>query len=253
MLFDIVAEKKQEVAARKRMRPLSQLKAEIKAGTFAFGKTIRTSDWALIAECKLASPAKGRLCEGYTVPELAAIYDQQGAAALSVHTDKHFLGVLEDIGKVKSISSLPVLRKDFIIDIYQIYEARAAGADAILLIAAILSSSQLDEYLAAAREMGMDCLVEVHTREEMETVQKTTAELIGINNRNLKTFTTDIQTTFDLLAHASREKVFISESGIRTGKDAERLKKAGIRGVLVGEALVTSNDIAAQTRELALR
>lgn len=251
MLFDIVAEKKEEVAERKRLYPLSRLETE--AGTFAFGKALRQPEWALIAECKLASPVKGRLCETRTVPELAGIYEQHGAAALSVHTDKHFLGALEDIGKVKEHSSLPVLRKDFIIDIYQIYEARAAGADAILLIAAILSRSQTDEFLAAARELGMDCLVEVHTREELETVRKTAAEIIGINNRNLKTFTTDIQTTFDLLAYADRKKLLISESGIRTGSDARRLKKAGIRGALVGESLVVSGDIAAKTRELALR
>lgn len=253
ILSDIVAEKKQEVAARKRSHPLSELRAEAREGTFAFGTALRTAGWALIAECKLASPVKGRLCAGYTVPELAAIYEEQGAAALSIHTDKHFSGVLEDIGRVKAASRLPVLRKDFIIDLYQIYEARAAGADAILLIAAILSRSQLEEYVAAARTLGMDCLAEVHSREELETVQATTAELIGINNRNLTIFKTDIQTTFALLEHAGREKLFISESGIRTGEDARRLQKAGVRGVLVGEALVTARDIAAKTRELALR
>ena len=252
VLNEIVAKKSYEVASTKKQLPLPALRREVQPGNFALSKALKENDWGLIAECKLASPAKGALCDDYTVPELAKTYSEHGALALSVHTDPHFKGVLTDIAAVRAVTDLPILRKDFIIDDYQIYEARAAGADAILLIAAILSDYQLMDYLYKAWGIGLDCLVEVHTKEELKRVLKTPAELIGINNRNLKTFTTDIVNTFELLPECQADRVVISESGIQNAQDASRLKDAGVRGILVGEGLVKAPDIGRKTRELTL-
>ena len=249
MLNQIVETIRQQVAVRKISHPLVSL--PVQPGTFAFRQALAATDWALIAECKLASPSKGRLCQTHTVPELARIFTAGGAAALSVHTSTPFLGKLEDIAAVRAVSPLPILRKDFIIDEYQIYEARAAGSDAILLITAILNDAELDRYLATAHSLGMDCLVEVHTLSELERVKQTVAETVGINNRDLTTFTTDIAQTFDLLPHCDPRWRIISESGIHDTADARRLQKAGVKGALVGESLVRAPDIAALTRALA--
>ena len=249
MLNQIVDTIRQQVAARKLSHPLASL--SVQPGTFAFSQALAATDWALIAECKLASPAKGRLCQTQPVPELANIFTENGAAALSVHTSAPFLGKLADIAAVRQVSPLPILRKDFIIDEYQIYEARAAGADAILLIAAILTDEQLNQYLAIARDLGLDALVEVHSRPELERVKQTDALLVGINNRDLTTFTTDLANTFNLLPHCDPRWRVISESGIRDAADAKRLQTAGVRGALVGESLVRANDIARLTYELA--
>jgi indole-3-glycerol phosphate synthase len=251
MLDKIISQTRQAVAAAKAATPLAAL-GEIAPGSFAFSTTIALKEWALIAECKLASPAKGTLCSNYTVPELAQFYARHGAAALSVHTNAVFRGRIDDIVQVKANVSLPVLCKEFIIDEYQLYAARAAGADAVLLIAAVLTDAALLRFLQVARELGMDCLVEVHTLAELNRVQQTDAKLIGINNRDLQTFTTNIAQTFSLLPHCDSGRLIISESGIRTGEDAQQLKAAGVNGILVGESLVIADDIAAKTRELAL-
>ena len=211
-------------------------------------KKFKKGDWNLIAECKLQSPAKGRLNNTHTVEDLARIYEESGASMLSVHTDPHFLGCNEDFVKVRQMVKLPLLRKDFIIDEYQIYEARMLGADAILLIARILTPEQLREYLYTAWSLGMDALVEVHDEEDMKAALSTPAEFIGINNRNLKTFKTDIQQTLDLLPYADQKLVLISESGVFTADDAKMLRDAGCDGILVGEGLVRSKDIGAMTR-----
>ena len=251
MLKTITDKKRQEVEDAKEQHPLKRLLKNITPGTFAFSKAIKKTEWTLIAECKLSSPAKGQLCTDYSVPELAQIFTKNGAVALSVHTDVHFCGKIEDIAAVRAVTQLPILRKDFIIDAYQIYESRVAGADAILLIANILSDEQLKEYLAIAHGLGMDCLVEVHTLEELQRVQQTSAPLIGINNRNLQTFTTDIQNNFDLLPYCDKYRILISESGVSTGIEANQLQQAGVQGVLVGEGLVKASDIGKKVRELA--
>jgi len=252
MLKKITDKKRQTVAATKEERPLTDLLKQITPGNFAFSKALQQSLWTLIAECKLVSPAKGQLCTDYTVPELAKIYTDNGATALSVHTDEHFSGRLADIPAVRAVTTLPILRKDFIIDAYQIYEARVAGADAVLLIAHILSDEQLQEYLDITHTLGMDALVEVHSLEELQRVQQTTATLVGINNRNLETFVTDVQNTFDLLPYCDGKRLLISESGVSNGAEANHLQMAGVRGILVGEGLVKTIDIAEKTRELAM-
>jgi len=252
ILDEIVQKKKEIVALDKQQLSLYDMKQEILPGTFAMSSKIRNQPWSLIAECKLQSPAKGRLCSSHSVVELAKIYAANQASVLSVHTDPHFLGENEDIKKVKAVVDLPVLRKDFIIDPYQIYQARYLGADAVLLIARILSPQQLKEYLYTAWALGLDALVEVHDEKDILAAQDTPAEFIGINNRNLKTFTTDIQNTLDLLKYCDTDRHLISESGIYGIEDVERLQAAGLQGALVGEGLVRAEDIAGKTRELTL-
>jgi len=252
MLKQITDNKRQIVLVAKQERPLATFIKDIVPGQFAFSKAIRQSPWTLVAECKLASPVKGHLCTDYSVSQLARIFTDNGATALSVHTDMHFCGKLEDIAAVRAVTQLPILRKDFIINEYQIYEARAAGADAVLLIANILSDVQLQEYLVITHELGMDALVEVHTLQELERVQHTPATLVGINNRNLETFVTDVQNTFDLLPYCDGHRLVISESGVSNRAEANRLQLAGVRGVLVGEGLVRAADVAEKTRELAM-
>lgn len=248
ILAEIVENKRKIVAEAKAKLPLEEIKARIKPDTFRMSKKFKKGDWNLIAECKLQSPAKGRLTTTHTVEELARIYEESGASMLSVHTDPHFRGCNEDFVKVRQLVKLPLLRKDFIIDEYQIYEARLLGADAILLIARILTAEQLRKYLYTAWSLGMDALVEVHDEEDMEAALSTPAEFIGINNRNLKTFQTDIRQTLDLLPYADRKRVLISESGVFTADDAKVLREAGCDGILVGEGLVRSHDIGAMTR-----
>lgn len=251
MLNQIVAAIRDQVANLKQTQPLDTL--EIQPASFALSRALEAADWTLIAECKLASPAKGQLCDSRSVPELARLFTDNGATALSVHTSAQFQGKLADIAAVRAVSPLPILRKDFIIDEYQIYEARAAGADAILLIAAILTDAELNQFLTTASRVGMDCLVEVHSLPELERVKYTNSKLVGINNRDLTTFTTDIANTFSLLPHCEPRWRLISESGIRSRSDARQLKQAGVHGILVGESLVKAADIAAHCRDLALR
>ncbi|WP_110955918.1 indole-3-glycerol phosphate synthase TrpC [Anaerosinus massiliensis] len=251
MLDAILAKKKIEVAEDKARIHLRDIKRELVPGEFAMSRRIRKQPWSLIAECKLQSPSKGRLCTKYTIEELAKIYEKSGATALSVHTDAHFLGQIGDIAKIKALVTIPVLRKDFIMDEYQIYQARKAGADAILLIARILSPAQLKEYLYTAWGLGMDCLVEVHSEADIKATLDTPAELIGINNRNLQNFTTNISHTLSLLQFCDKNRTIISESGIHGHADTEKLKQAGVKGVLVGEGLVKADDVAKMTQELA--
>lgn len=252
ILAEIVEKKKGIVARDKEQIPLYQLKQQLLPGEFRMSRSLKAKEWSLIAECKLQSPAKGRLCSRYDVVELAKMYQKNHASVLSVHTDPHFLGCDEDIRRVKAVVDLPVLRKDFIIDPYQIYQARYLGADAVLLIARILTPEQLRQYLYIAWELGMDALVEVHDEADLKMAQQTPAECIGINNRNLKTFQTDIQNTLDLLSFCDRSRMLISESGIYSAADTACLQEAGLQGALVGEGLVRAEDIGRQTRDLAL-
>lgn len=253
ILQEIVEAKKEVVANAKADMPLYQVQrlARSHVGSFAMNYRFKQNGWGLIAECKLQSPSKGNFGHKHTVAELAQIYEKAGAAMLSVHTDAHFLGKNEDIPLVKRLVSIPVLRKEFIIDKYQIYESRMLGADAILLIARILTANQLQEYLSLAWSLGMDALVEVHDEDDMAKALATPARFIGINNRNLKYFKTTIQNTLDLLPVADRNRVLISESGIHTIEEAKMLRLAGLQGILVGEGLSTAPDVGAMTRAMA--
>ena len=231
-----------EQAAAERPRPLDLYGA-------LMGDSVR-----LIAEVKKASPSRGLLSPDFDPVRLAETYVANGAAAVSCLTDPHFQGELAHLSAIKrsgASAGAPVLRKDFIFDPYQVYEARATGADGILLIVAILEPSKLQELLEIARSLGMQCLVEVHDEGELETAVYAGADIIGINNRDLHTFTTDLAVTQRLAPMVPSGKVVVSESGIFTREDLRLLGLARVNAVLVGEALVTAPDVAAKVRELS--
>ena len=231
-----------EQAAAEQPRPLDLYSA-------LMGDSVR-----LIAEVKQASPSRGLLSPNFDPVRLAETYVANGAAAVSCLTDSHFQGELAHLSAIKrsgASAGPPVLRKDFIFDPYQVYEARAAGADGILLIVAILEPSKLQELLEIARSLGMQCLVEVHDESELETAVDAGADIIGINNRDLHTFTTDLAVTQRLAPMVPSGKVVVSESGIFTRDDLRLLGLARVNAVLVGEALVTAPDIAAKVRALS--
>jgi len=205
----------------------------------------------LIAEVKQASPSRGMLTSNFNPIRLAQTYAEGGAAAISVLTDaSYFMGSIERLAAIKEAVGLPLLRKDFIFDPYQVYESRAYGADALLLIATILSQGQLEELMSLSHSLRLRCLVEVHDEGEVERAVLSDAEIIGINNRDLNTFSVDINTTRRLRPLVPEGKIVVSESGIRSRKDVEKLRKWGVDAVLVGEALVTASDVRAKMKEL---
>jgi indole-3-glycerol phosphate synthase len=198
---------------------------------------------AVIAEIKKASPSKGVLRADFRPAEIAASYDRHGAAALSVLTDETFFqGAASYLEAARAAASVPVLRKDFTIDPYQLFEARAMGADAILLIAAILDDNELADLEATAAALGLSVLVEVHDEQELERSLRLATPLIGINNRNLRTFETSIETTLQLAARVPGERLVVSESGIHSPADVRRLRDAGVHAFLVGEAFMRAGD-----------
>ena len=259
MILDKITEHKhREVARAKERRSLDSLQrgiAELEDQPRGFLRALRAaadSGWtAMIAEIKKGSPSKGVIREDFDPLAIAEIYQDNGATCLSVLTDEHFfMGHLQYLGNIREVVSLPLLRKDFICDPYQIYEARVAGADAILLIAAMLDGRQLAEYNNLARELRLDVLMEVHNEAELQMALDTGCELIGINNRNLQSFETDLTTTERLLPLIPAGHFVVAESGLACRADIERLQRAGARGFLVGESLMREPDIGAKLREL---
>ena len=240
--------------------PLSDLRAlcMIAPEPVDFVAALRGNGVALIAECKKASPSRGLLVHDYDAARLATLYARAGARAISVLTDaRHFQGSLEDLRDVReamdaraSGREVPVLRKDFIFHEYQIYEARAAGADAVLLIAAVLGAADFASLLRLTHELGMNALVEVHTREELEKVLPLGPQVVGVNNRNLQTFDVDFENTARLRRLIPEEIVVIAESGIKTAEDVQRMAEIGVHAILVGESLVRSKDPFAAAKEL---
>ena len=256
ILDEIVTAKGKELAQVKASAPLAVVQERIaqRPNPLSLAGVLRGGEVRLIAEVKKASPSRGLLCPDFDPVQLASTYADNGAAAISVLTDPRFQGEPEHLSGIKGsgvTGSAPVLRKDFIFDSYQVYEARAMGADAYLLIVAILSPAQLAELLAQGRELGMDALVEIHDEDELQVALDVGAEIIGINNRDLRTFKTDLSTTEDLAPLIPGEKAIVSESGIFTPEHLHRLGQLGVDAVLVGEALVTAPDAAAKVRELA--
>ena len=202
-----------------------------------------TSDIRIIAEVKKASPSKGIIREDFDPLKIARQYEANNAAAISILTESEFfMGKLDFLREIKIAVNIPLLRKDFLFDPYQIYEARANGADAVLLIAAILEKSLLEELLFVVKKLSMNALVEVHTKEELKKVLQTDAEIIGINNRNLNTFDTNIQTSIDLMADIPESKVIVTESGIKTKEDIQKLSKAGVDAFLIGESFMRADN-----------
>ena len=257
ILDKILDTKKQEVLLIKDNEPMDVLQEKISKQDRAqnFVGALLGDDVRLIAEIKPASPVKGEFIAGrFNINQLADIYASNGAAAISVLTDKkYFQGDIEYLMKVKGIvgaRSIPVLRKDFIIDLHQIYQSRAYGADAILLIVAANDKTKLTEMIHLCSELWMQAVVEVHSEDELEIALEAGAEIIGINNRNLETFIVDLQVTEKLASLIPENKVIVSESGIRTRADIDYLAKHRVHAVLVGEALVSSEDEAMVLRSL---
>jgi indole-3-glycerol phosphate synthase len=258
MILDrILANKYLEVAQRRIVVPIEQMREQALAQTPPrdfLGALQRAGRPALIAECKKASPSKGLLRPDYDPAQLARTYAENGAAALSVLTDeKFFQGSLNDLSTAREAAKLPALRKDFIVDSYQVYEARAAGSDAVLLIVAALRLDQLQELQQLINELGMTALAEVHDESEVETALKIGPKLIGVNNRNLHDFSVDLQTTGRLRKCIPPEIAFVAESGIHSAEDVSRVRDMGVDAILVGEALVTASDVGMKVRELVTR
>ena len=206
---------------------------------------------ALIAEVKKASPSAGIICQEFSPLKIAKIYEENKASAISVLTEeKYFSGNINLLSRIKKITKIPILQKDFILEKYQIYEARFYGADSILLIAAILSEKKIKDFLALAHQLGMSAILEVHNDEDLKKVLITGAKIIGINNRNLKTLEVDLRTTLKLREKIPSGKIVISESGIKDYKDIQLLKKCGIDAILVGESLLRSKNIGEKIKGL---
>ena len=254
ILDEIIANKKEELAGTKRQTPFPDIKSKAVNAepTRGFEKALSSpGDIRLIAEVKKASPSKGIIREDFDPIKIARTYEESGASCLSVLTEKKFFqGELEYLGRIRNVVNVPLLRKDFIIDEYQIHEARAAGADAILLIAACLEQQQIEDYMGIARLLGLDVLVESHTYKELDKTMRAGATLVGINNRDLATFTVSLQTTLDLVKDIPDDRIVVSESGIKTRDDVVRLHQAGVDAVLVGESLMRENDIGKKVKEL---
>ena len=255
MILDKIREYKlREVAENKELVSIESLKKRCKDIPEAVkSSNVLKKDNRInfIAEVKNASPSAGIIREDFNYINIAKEYESGGASAISVLTDKEFFkGDIKYLSEIKETVKIPVLRKDFIIDSYQIYEARAAGADLVLLIARILTKEKIDKFLTLSHELGMECLVEVHDHDELEKVLETEASIIGINNRNLDTFETDLKTTFQLCKLIPEDKIVVSESGIKTRADVVTLEEAGIDAILIGETLMRSKDISQKIREL---
>lgn len=257
VLEKICATTREHVQRAKQLKPLSTLETEIKTASAPRGfiKSIKgkidNGQIALITEIKKASPSAGVICADYQPAAIAKDYEKAGAACLSVLTDiAYFQGRNEDLVAARAACTLPVLRKDFMLGVWQVAEARAIGADCILLIMAALDDSTARELHDAARHYGMDVLIESHDRAELDRALRLPSGLIGINNRNLKTLKTDLATTEDLARHVPRDRILVSESGIKTPTDIGRLRKSNAHTFLVGESLLKQGDVGVAVSQL---
>lgn len=254
ILDRIVATKREEIAAAQQSVSVIELRAKVKDlnSPRDFLTPLRRTDRiALIAEVKKASPSKGVIRADFSPTQIARDYELGGASCLSVLTDRsYFQGHLDYLGLIKETVALPLLRKDFIVDPYQVYEARVAGADAVLLIAECLETGELADLRGLIHELGMTALVELHEPEQLEKVLACGASLVGVNNRDLKTFTVNLEHAIDLRRSIPRSVVMVGESGIRTASDAQRLFAHGIDAMLVGESLMAQADIRAAVETL---
>jgi indole-3-glycerol phosphate synthase len=255
ILDKIVAARRAAVDHRKRVLPQVALRMAIERGkpqpVRDFRAALAREGVSIISEVKKASPSRGLLRPDYSPGLLAQQFESSGAAAISVLTEEEFFqGALEHLKQVRAVTSVPLLRKDFLFDPWQIWEARAAGADSFLLIAAILDDTLLAELLALGRQLGMEPLVEVHGRAELDRVLAAGAKIIGVNNRDLRTFEVSLETSLELIEAIPDEAVAVAESGLRTRADIDRLAAAGFDAFLIGEHLMTSEDPGAALRAL---
>ena len=252
-LDELVGATREAVHRRKRERPLAELERE--AGSQPegrpFAEALARPGTSLIAEHKRRSPSAGTIREGLSCADVVSAYERGGAAALSVLTEEaHFGGSLADLREARAASELPVLRKDFAIDPYQLYEAKAAGADAVLLVVGAMSQDELAALYREAHSLDLDAIVEIHDEEELDAALEVDADVLGINNRNLQDFSVDIQRTFDLLHDVPAGKVVVSESGIQTREQIDELEQVGVDAVLIGEALMRAPDPEQAVRQL---
>ena len=261
ILNQIVQTKHEEVALRQRKIPLAMVRADAESRVMTRGfeaalrAKIAAGQAAVIAEVKKASPSKGLLREDFIPADIAQSYafgnGKVSAACLSVLTDQqYFQGSTDYLKQARASCDLPVLRKDFMVDLYQIYESRAMGADCVLLIAACLDDAQMAEFETAARSLNMAVLVEVHDRAELDRALKLQTPLVGVNNRNLRTFEVSLDTTIELMSHLSADKLLVTESGIATRADVSRLREAGVHAFLVGEAFMRAPEPGEALAEL---
>jgi indole-3-glycerol phosphate synthase len=253
VLERIVEDTREEVDRRRASVPLSQLEAAIaqRPECRPFSEALTRPGVSLIAEHKRRSPSAGEIRAGATVADIARAFERGGAAALSVLTEPfHFGGELDDLREARAATALPVLRKDFIVDAYQLYESAAVGADAILLIVAALELPELDALLQEARALDLDALVEVHDERELELALEVDADVLGINNRDLSDFSVDVQRTYELLSDVPAGKTVVSESGFSTRDQLDELERVGVDAVLIGETLMRAGDVEALVREL---
>jgi indole-3-glycerol phosphate synthase len=254
VLERIVASTREELDRRRRATPLSQLEAALadRPEGRPFGEALARPGISVIAEHKRRSPSAGVIRDGATVSDIVQAYERGGAAALSILTEgANFGGDLDDLREAIAATDLPVLRKDFIVDRYQLYETAAAGADAILLIVAALGDDDLFELHREARGLDLDVLVEVHDEEELERALDVDADILGINNRDLGDFSVDIERTYELLSDVPAGKTVVSESGYSTREQLEDLDRVGVDAVLIGETLMRAEDVEAACRGLA--
>ena len=259
ILQKIVAVKREEVAAGLKKKSLAAMREDAESRVMtrdfegAMRSAIRAGRAAVIAEIKKASPSKGVLRSDFIVADIAQSYAEHGAACLSVLTDQQFFqGCNDYLKQARASCQLPVLRKDFMVDPYQVFEARAIGADCILLIAACLSDAQMSELEAVARHLGMAVLVEVHDAAELDRALKLKTPLLGINNRNLRTFEVSLHTTLGMMSQVPDDKLLITESGILKHDDVQTMRDAGVHAFLVGEAFMRAPDPGAALAELFL-
>ena len=254
VLEEIVEAARDEVARRRERVSLAQLEAALaeRPEPRPFQEALTRPGLSLIAEHKRRSPSAGVIREGADVTEIVCAYERGGAAAVSILTESlHFGGALDDLRAARAATWLPVLRKDFVVDPYQLYESAAAGADAVLLIVAALQPAVLLELHREARALDLDVMVEVHAEEELETALYVEAEVIGINNRDLADFSVDVERTFELLSDVPAGKTVVSESGFSTREQLDELDRVGVDAVLIGETLMRAADLELATRELA--
>ncbi len=254
ILETIMRRKREEVAAAKERRPLAELEAAVRDAPAVrdFAAALRSAPGVgLIAEVKKASPSAGLIREDFDPVRIARIYEEHGAACISVLTDEHFFqGHLDFLREVRRAVAVPVLRKDFVLDPYQVVEARAAGADAVLLIAECLDDRELPELFACIGALGMTALVEIYEPENLSRVLELKPAVLGINNRNLRTFVTDLDHSIRMQPQLPEGTLLVSESGIRTRADVERLEAAGVAAMLVGETLMRAEEIGGAVDEL---
>lgn len=255
MLDEIIEKTKERVEQAKEIIPLEELKSQVSqleiSEDFPFKKALSGDDIAIIAEVKKASPSKGLIAEDFDYLKIAKEYEEAGASAISVLTEPYFfMGDDDYLREIAEAVDIPVLRKDFVIDEYMIWEAKLLGASAVLLIVSILDIVQLKRYLDLAHDLGLSAIVETHDGDEIMRAMTVGAEIIGVNNRNLNDFTVDIENSINLRRCVGEDVIFISESGIKTKEDVARLKENNVDAVLIGETLMKSDDKKAMILEL---